>query len=292
MMSDEELIPQGDVLRVAVQGKRSTSPSPLARCDMNAASLPASFAAAGSVQQQQQQLQSLYETQQRQLDQQQRQQRAENASLGGGVQPDLEAGDRKPQPQLSSVDRFDTGTLETISRHASAAALLNRSSPMATFPSPPAASRLVAAGAIGDGEADAEGAIAELVPTSTADASSALPHTAQRAPVPEPVPQGEQRKRARPTTGGRGMAGSPMNKVPARGKAPSSKLSSMSGVGFFKGRTDVLDHPHATLPFSELAKLVMGGSGGGSGLANLVTNVRAAKEHERREVLLRVSALL
>ena len=73
------------------------------------------------------------------------------------------------------------------------------------------------------------------------------------------------------------MAGSPMNKVPARGKAPS-KLSSTSSVSFFKGRTDVLDHPHATLPFSELAKLV--------------TNGRAAKEHERREVLLRVSALL
>lgn len=66
-------------------------------------------------------------------------------------------------------------------------------------------------------------------------------------------------------------------KMAARGKA-ALRPTPMDGRGFFKARTDVLDHPHATLAFSDLAKIV--------------ANVRSAKDHERREALLRVSALL
>ena len=65
------------------------------------------------------------------------------------------------------------------------------------------------------------------------------------------------------------------------GARPSSTGGAAAGRGvgwIFRSKTDVLDHPHSTLPFSELA--------------NVVRNVQAAEAKQRQDILLRVTELL
>ena len=221
----------------------------------------------------------------------------------------------QPEPKRAALDaaaqqHLPQQTRES-NRHASASALLEASSPVGNFAPSAAAPATTAGGSTAGGSLGCEATIpqearnagAASIRTDAAAASAAAP-TAPAAPAAPtaptapaagaPVASPSKKKRPPKGTAGPGPAAARAGKASAAAtsragaaaspaKRPSSQgvekaLDPGSKAEFFVARTSVLDHPHTTLAFDDLAAAVQG--------------VRELNEAARHQVLLKVASWL